>query len=185
MIAVTERQEMPSLIAGSPAVCHRSSSSSAFAPRRRTTGRRPGFPADGIPYERSGHHLSIVKAIAAGQQILPDRQALVDRFRAVTGVGDSSCCARRRSVRQVAPLISHAEGAILPSVGMREVEPILGRGLSGSGSTTPTSYASRCGCRHRRPRRGVGRITPRRRRDAGHADPGVRAASYPRSNLRC
>ncbi len=44
----------------------------------------PGFPPDGIPYETSDHHLAVVQAIAAGQQILPDRQALVDRFAAVT-----------------------------------------------------------------------------------------------------
>lgn len=91
----------------------------------------PGFPTDGIRYQKSGHHLSIVKAIAAGQEILPDRQALVDRFRAVTGP-------RRRLLRrateevlhEVVPLISMAEGADLAAVGMREVEPILERGLS-------------------------------------------------------
>ncbi len=45
----------------------------------------PGFPSDGLAYEVSDHHLSIVKAVAAGQQILPDREALVDRFAAVSG----------------------------------------------------------------------------------------------------
>jgi hypothetical protein len=45
----------------------------------------PGCPADGIAYEISDHHLAIVKAVAAGQQILPDREALVQRFRPVEG----------------------------------------------------------------------------------------------------
>ncbi len=45
----------------------------------------PDFPADGIAYETSDHHLSIVKAVAAGQQILPDREALAARFKPVEG----------------------------------------------------------------------------------------------------
>ncbi|MET0952600.1 MAG: DUF4192 domain-containing protein [Aeromicrobium sp.] len=58
--------------------------------RARTDGERywtdePGFPDDGIEYETSDHHLAIVQAVAAGQEILPDRQALVDRFAPPTG----------------------------------------------------------------------------------------------------
>lgn len=45
----------------------------------------PDFPGDGIAYEISDHHLSIVKAVAAGQQILPDRAALAARFAPVEG----------------------------------------------------------------------------------------------------
>ncbi|MEO6605838.1 MAG: DUF4192 domain-containing protein [Aeromicrobium sp.] len=52
------------------------------------------FPEDGIAYEISDHHLSIVKAIAAGQQILPDRAALAARFAPVEG-------ARRRDMMQL------------------------------------------------------------------------------------
>lgn len=39
----------------------------------------PGFPREGIPYETSDHHVSIVSAIAAGQEILPNREALAQR----------------------------------------------------------------------------------------------------------
>lgn len=45
----------------------------------------PGFPADGIAYERSDHHVAIVRAIAAGQEILPDRAAVEARFAPVSG----------------------------------------------------------------------------------------------------
>ena len=92
----------------------------------------PGFPSDGIAYERSDHHLSIVKAIAAGQEILPNRQALVDRFRAVGGPRRQFLVrATAEVLHQIAPLIGQAEGTDLAVIGMREVEPILERGLSG------------------------------------------------------
>lgn len=45
----------------------------------------PGFPVEGVPYETSDHHVSVVQAIAAGQEILPNRGALEQRFAAVTG----------------------------------------------------------------------------------------------------
>jgi hypothetical protein len=133
LIAVTERQaDAARLIAAIER---------ALPPIERVVGVRatethywttdPGFPADGIPYLRSDHHLSIVKAIAAGQQILPDRQALVDRFSAVSGARRQFLLrATEEVLRQVAPQISHAEGADLAVIGMREVEPILERGLS-------------------------------------------------------
>jgi hypothetical protein len=91
-----------------------------------------GFPADGIPYETSGHHLSIVKAIAAGQEILPDRQALVDRFRAVDGPRRRFLLRATEDVlREVTPLIGRARGGDLLSVAMRDVDPILERGSVG------------------------------------------------------
>ncbi len=43
----------------------------------------PDFPLHGIAYQTSDHHLSIVKAVAAGQQILPDREALAARFKPI------------------------------------------------------------------------------------------------------
>jgi hypothetical protein len=91
-----------------------------------------GFPIEGIPFEKSPHHLSIVKAIAAGQEILPDRQALVDRFRAVEGPRRRLMLrATDEVLRQVLPLISQAQGADLAVAGMREVGPILERGSIG------------------------------------------------------
>ena len=92
----------------------------------------PGFPPEGIPYETSDHHLAVVQAIAAGQQILPDRQALVDRFAAVSEP-------RRRwleraadeVLRQVVPLIARTPDGQLAAAGMQQVQPILDRGLAG------------------------------------------------------
>lgn len=133
LVAVTERQSVATRLLAA-VEC-------ALPPTELVVGVRatssrywttePSFPADGIAYERSGHHLSIVKAIAAGQQILPDRQALVDRFGAVTGSRRGFLLrATEEAVHQIAPLISRAEGADLGVIGMREVEPILQRGLS-------------------------------------------------------
>ena len=88
-----------------------------------------GFPADGIPYATSRHHLSIVKAVIAGQEILPDRQALVDRFRAVDGPRREFLLRTTEEVvRKVVPLIGRAGDADLAAIGMREVGPILDRG---------------------------------------------------------
>lgn len=64
----------------------------------------PGFPGEGIAYEISDHHLSIVKAVAAGQQILPDREALVARFMPVEG-------SRRHEMQQLADAVEPEIGA--------------------------------------------------------------------------
>ena len=92
----------------------------------------PGFPAEGIPYETSDHHLAVVQAIAAGQQILPDRQALVDRFAAVAQPRRAWLeRAADEVLRQVVPLIARTPDRDLASVGMQQVQPILDRGLAG------------------------------------------------------
>lgn len=105
---------------------------SARADGLRYWSDEPGFPDEGVAYETSGHHLSIVQAIAAGQEILPDRQALVDRFRAVDGE-------RRRWLEhgaetvlsQIVPILSRTGEAEIGRVGMQHVQPILDRGLAG------------------------------------------------------
>lgn len=92
----------------------------------------PGFPGEGIPYETSEHHLSIVHAVAAGQQILPDRQALVARFASVAGE-------RRRwlehatesIIDEVIPQVSATKADELADVGMAVVGPIVARALDG------------------------------------------------------
>lgn len=54
----------------------------------RSDGRRywvddvPEFPEEGIEYETSDHHVAIVSAVAAGQEILPSREALAERVAA-------------------------------------------------------------------------------------------------------
>ncbi|MEV7396180.1 DUF4192 domain-containing protein [Aeromicrobium sp. NPDC092404] len=92
----------------------------------------PGFPPGGLAYETSDHHLAVVQAIAAGQQILPDRQALVDRFAAVAGPRRAWLeQAADEILRQVVPLMARTSEDDLASVGMQQVQPILDRGLAG------------------------------------------------------
>jgi hypothetical protein len=92
----------------------------------------PGFPSGGIAYETSDHHLAVVQAIAAGQQILPDRQALVDRFAAVSGPRRAWMeRAADEVLNQVVPLVARTSDAELAAVGMHEVQPILDRALAG------------------------------------------------------
>ncbi|WP_332643697.1 DUF4192 domain-containing protein [Aeromicrobium sp.] len=88
----------------------------------------PGFPVEGIPYDTSDHHLSIVKAVAAGQQILPDRQALAARFKPVEG-------SRRHEIMLLTEsVVGEIDGADTDDqvqVAMDQVRPILQRGMSG------------------------------------------------------
>lgn len=92
----------------------------------------PGFPPDGIAYETSDHHLAVVQAIAAGQQILPDRQALVDRFAAVTGPRRAWMeRAADEVLRQVVQIVARTPEGELAAAGMQEVQPILDRGVAG------------------------------------------------------
>ena len=92
----------------------------------------PGFPADGIAYETSDHHLAVVQAVAAGQQILPDRQALVDRFAAVQEPRRAWMeRAADEVLREVVTLIARMPDSELTAVGMQQVQPILDRGLAG------------------------------------------------------
>jgi hypothetical protein len=104
----------------------------ARADGQRYWSDEPGFPDEGIEYESSDHHLAVVKAIAAGQEILPNRQALVDRFRAVDGPRRRWLVHAAESVlAQVAPTITRETDTDLAVLGMREVQPILDRGLAG------------------------------------------------------
>ena len=91
-----------------------------------------GSPAEGIGYESSDHHVAVVHAIAAGQEILPDRQALVDRFRAVEHPRRGLLMHASAAVLdQIMPLIHGSGEADLASIGAREVQPIIVRGLAG------------------------------------------------------
>jgi hypothetical protein len=91
----------------------------------------PDCPTEGVPYETSDHHPAVVQAIAAGQEILPSRAALVDRYRAVSGP-------RRRwllhaadtVLAQTAPIISRTPPDEIAEVGMAIVGPILDRALA-------------------------------------------------------
>lgn len=104
--------------------------------RARADGERywtdePGWPGDGIAYETSDHHLAIVQAVVAGQQILPDRAALVERFAEVAGE-------RRRwlvhatatILDEVVPQVARTAPGELADVGMSVVGPILDRAVA-------------------------------------------------------
>lgn len=87
--------------------------------------------ADGLPYELSAHHLSIVEAVASGQEILRDREALVARFGAVSGErrkwlehGTASIIA------EIVPLVARLAPGDLARAGMSVVGPILDRALA-------------------------------------------------------
>ena len=92
----------------------------------------PGFPPDGIAYETSDYHLAVVQAVAAGQQILPDRQALVDRFAAVAEPRRGWLeRAADEILDQIVPVLVRTPDAQLAAVGMEQVQPIVDRGLAG------------------------------------------------------
>lgn len=134
LLAVTERQEIARELL---AQIEQRLAPIVVIVAARSDGERywsdePGFPADGIAYETSEHHLAVVKAIAAGQQILPDRQALVERFAAVKDP-------RRgwlehtadEMLEQVSRIVARTPEHHLTSVAMEQVQPIIDRGLTG------------------------------------------------------
>ncbi|WP_456696139.1 DUF4192 domain-containing protein [Aeromicrobium sp. P5_D10] len=89
-------------------------------------------PPDGTAYELSLHHLSIVQAVAAGQEILRDREELVARFQAVSGERRRWLEAGATAVlAEVVPQVARSTPGELSSVGMSVVGPILERGLAG------------------------------------------------------
>ncbi len=92
----------------------------------------PGFPKDGIAYDVSDHHLAIVKAVAAGQQILPDRAALAARFAPVRGPRRSVLLrATMRAVPGVIASIAEVPEGGLVDLALGELEDVLDRGLAG------------------------------------------------------
>lgn len=98
-----------------PVVC-------AWADGERYWEPFPGFPADGLPYEASPHHRSIVAAIAAGQELLPDREALVARMSACEG----TVRARMQAVtdRVVRERVGRLAQGVLPAA-LAELDPLL------------------------------------------------------------
>lgn len=94
----------------------------------------PGFPSEGIAYEASAHHRAIVEAVVAGQEILPDRAALVERWSAVAGerrVAMTEACDRVQ--RHVVGVLTGQRSA--STRGIVELAPVLasieaGRSLS-------------------------------------------------------
>jgi hypothetical protein len=134
LIAVTQRQEDARCLLDA---IHAELREITLVARVRADGERywtdePDVPEDGIAYTTSPHHLAVVEAVAAGQQILPDRQALVDRFAGPTGE-------RRRWLEHAAgevldeilPVLARTRKGCLAPTGMAVVGPLLDRGISG------------------------------------------------------
>ncbi|MCW2840513.1 MAG: hypothetical protein JWR55_1996 [Aeromicrobium sp.] len=134
VIAVTDRQDVARELLDA---IHAELGEIDLIVRARADGERywtdePGSSAAGTRYQTSDHHLAIVQAVAAGQQILPDRDALVKRFAAVTGE-------RRRwlghaadeILAEVVPQVARTAPEDLARVGMAVAGPILDRAMSG------------------------------------------------------
>ncbi|MEJ7633467.1 DUF4192 domain-containing protein [Aeromicrobium sp.] len=133
-LAVTEQQDVAKdlLFAIERQLAPISLIVAARADGHRYWSDEPGFPAEGITYESSDHHLAVVQAVAAGQQILPDRQALVDRFAAVQNPRRAWMHrAVAEVLDQVIPVVTRTPPDDLTAVAMRQVQPILDRGLAG------------------------------------------------------
>lgn len=83
--------------------------------------------AEGHPYETSEHHVSVVQAIAAGQEILPDRAALAAKLQPIAGE-------RRRWLNHAAETVAMQVAAAIDShpnesvvdVAMADLAPALG-----------------------------------------------------------
>ncbi|MET0821457.1 MAG: DUF4192 domain-containing protein [Aeromicrobium sp.] len=137
LVAITHRQEIALDLLDAIHAELDESDDIELVVRVRADGERywtdsVGSPAEGVAYETSDHHLAIVQAVAAGQQILPDRESLVDRFAAVTGE-------RRRWLEratdeilaEVVPVVARTRPDQVAAAGLAVVEPILDRALAG------------------------------------------------------
>lgn len=92
----------------------------------------PGFPEEGMAYEVSDHHLSIVKAVAAGQLILPDRAALAARFAPVQGPRRSGLVqATVALMPEVIAKVSRVPEGSVAELALEELADILEQGLAG------------------------------------------------------
>lgn len=134
LVAVTEKQEVARALL---AAIEKYLVEIELVTAARADGSRywvdvPHFPIDGIAYEISDHHLSIVQAVAAGQQILPDREALAQRYAPVQE--PRRTWLRRATVTvldTVIPVVERSPNRSIAELGMAELRPILDRGLTG------------------------------------------------------
>lgn len=105
--------------------------------RARADGRRYWTDAyddvpEGTAYSVSDHHLAIVHAVAAGQQIVADRETLVARFAPVGGERREwlfEAC--EALLDEIVPQVARAGPDGLGEVGSAVVGPILDRALAG------------------------------------------------------
>ncbi|MFT4299120.1 MAG: DUF4192 domain-containing protein [Aeromicrobium sp.] len=92
----------------------------------------PGFPAEGIGYEMSPHHLAVVQAVMAGQEIVADRETLAARF---AGCSGSVAAAMSAVVGEELPRVVSAFGACatdddLVGTALADLDPIFAVALA-------------------------------------------------------
>lgn len=84
-------------------------------------------PVEGLAYEAAPHHTAIVTAIAAGQEILPDRAALVAQLAACSGEVHDRMQAVTDTV--VADRIGRTVRGVVPAA-LAELDPMLADALA-------------------------------------------------------
>lgn len=104
----------------------------AWADGRRYWQPLPRFPKQGIRYEVPAHHEALVRAIAAGQEVLADRDQLVARFAGCSGaVLDRMELVTDREFDRVLRRFGESlTDSALVGAAMAELDPILDRALN-------------------------------------------------------
>lgn len=104
----------------------------AWADGRRYWQPLPGFPEQGIRYETSAHHEAVVRAVAAGQEVLADRDDLVARFAACSGeVLDRMAAVTEGELDRVLRRFGESlTDSALVGAAMGELDPVLDRALN-------------------------------------------------------
>jgi hypothetical protein len=87
--------------------------------------------AEGHPYETSAHHVAVVQAIAAGQEILPDRAALAAKLQPVAGVRRVWLDHAAETVTmQIAAAVNTHPGESVADIAMVDLKPGLAAALA-------------------------------------------------------
>ena len=104
----------------------------AWADGRRYWQPLPEFPRQGIRYEAPAHHEAVVRAVAAGQEILADRDELVARFSACSGalLGRMAVVTEEQLDRVLRRFGESLTDAALVGAAMSELDPLLDRALN-------------------------------------------------------
>lgn len=104
----------------------------AWADSRRYWQPLPDFPRDGVRYDASPHHEAVVRAVAAGHEVLADREQLVARFATCTGdVLERMVTATEGQLDRVLRLFGeNPTDDSLVGAATSELDPILDRALN-------------------------------------------------------
>lgn len=100
-----------------------------------------GLPGHGVTYT-SRYSEAVLDAVMAGQQILPDREALVTKFAGVSGPRKTvMMAATDRALNAIAHELSDCPHADLGAVGMAVLEPIIS-GLAANATPADADLAT-------------------------------------------